>query len=111
MRIFLDWARGRGKRITAVEFGNLPEVSEVVVGKFVQHLGKRNQAQFMVTPGACGRRGWHRMKKKDERPEQRHKLFAALPRNLLLQFGRRWSDVLCQLRLLFDHQKPRALLV
>ena len=43
--------------VGAVQFGDLAKVAEIVIGKFVEHLGESDGTHFVVLAGAVARGG------------------------------------------------------
>jgi hypothetical protein len=44
MRIALEWAGERVEGMSAVKFGDLSQMAEIVIGEFVEQFGKRHAA-------------------------------------------------------------------
>lgn len=75
------------KGLGAVEFGDLPEMAEVVVGKLVEHLRECDRAQLVMPADACGSGGGNSVKIEDEGPAESDKFLEVLTGGRLLQLG------------------------
>src|SRR5215831_1638084 len=109
--ILAEWSGVRVKAVRAIKFGNLADMTEVMIGKLMQHLRKCNCAHLGVNSGAGPGGGGHRMEKKDKGAAQGHQFFQVLPRRLFRDFGLRRRCVPWERRRFLDYDAARALLV
>src|SRR5260221_14611891 len=93
----------RIESLRAVQLGDLPQVSEIVISKFVEQLQKGDGSHLRVNTrsGAGGRR--NSMPEEIMGLAQRDKIFQILPRRFFPDFGFVWSDIFGQHGFLVDN--------
>src|SRR6516162_4161588 len=111
MGIPLERPGVRVKAVRTVQFGNLADMSEVMVGKFVEHLRKCNDAHRRMIPGACAGGRRNRMEKEHKGSAQSHQFFEVLTRWLPRYVRLRRRYILRECRRFLDHHAAGALLV
>src|SRR5258708_6445418 len=100
----------RIERFRSVEFGDLPQVAEIMISKFVKQLQKGDGSHLWVNArsGAGGRR--NSMPEEIMGLAQRDKIFQILARRFP-DFGFVWSDIFGQHGILVDNDSFGAISV
>src|SRR5258708_16513284 len=101
----------RIERLRSVEFGDLPQVAEIMISKFVKQLQKGDGSHLRVNArsGAGGRR--NSMPEEIMGLAQADKIFQILARRFFPDFGFVWSDIFGQHAILVDNDSFRPISV
>ena len=111
MGVALERTGVRIEGVGAVEFGDLADVTEIVIGEFVEHLGKSDRAHFVVLAGAGASGGGNGMEIGEKSAAKSDEFFKVTRGGFLLGilFGMRHE--FWQAGMVFKHDELGALLV
>jgi len=111
MGVALEGTGVRIEGVRAIEFGNLAEVSEIVIGEFVEHLGQGDGTHFVVVGSARAGRGGNGVEVDEEDAAKSNELFEMTGGGFLMSFFRRMRDESGKVGRVFEHDELGALVV